>query len=93
MFTCCYYQRMNIFKTTHSFNQVIECFIEKGEFAKITVYAKKVGFQPDYFSLLQKIMRINPDKGAEFAATLANDENGPLVDIEKVCRQLINRLL
>ena len=30
-------------------------------------------------------MRLNPDKGAEFAAALANDENGPLVDIEKVC--------
>ena len=45
---------------------------------------KKVGLQPDYFSLLQKIMRLNPDKGAEFATELANDDNGPLVDIEKV---------
>nr|CAG8563230.1 8822_t:CDS:10 [Entrophospora candida] len=64
--------------------KVIECFIEKGEFSKITVYAKKVGFQPDYSSLLQKVMRSNPDKGAELATALANDEGGPLVDIEKI---------
>jgi clathrin heavy chain len=29
-------------------------------------------------------MRTNPEKGAEFAAQLANDENGALVDIERV---------
>jgi len=29
-------------------------------------------------------MRANPEKGAEFAAQLAKDENGPLVDIERV---------
>ncbi len=29
-------------------------------------------------------MRTNPEKGAEFAAQLVNDENGPLVDVERV---------
>jgi hypothetical protein len=33
---------------------------------------------------LQHIMRTNPEKGAEFAAQLENDENGPLIDIERV---------
>jgi len=29
-------------------------------------------------------MRTNPEKGAEFATQLANDENGALVDIGRV---------
>jgi hypothetical protein len=29
-------------------------------------------------------MRTNPEKGAELATQLANDENGALVDIERV---------
>jgi len=29
-------------------------------------------------------MRANPEKGAEFATQLVNDDSGPLVDIERV---------
>ena len=29
-------------------------------------------------------MRTNPEKGAEFATQLVNDESGPLVDVERV---------
>ena len=60
------------------------CFAETGQFAKIVVYAKRVNYTPDYASLLQHITRLNPDQGAEFAGQLVNDENGPLVDIERV---------
>ncbi|KIM71993.1 hypothetical protein PILCRDRAFT_16542 [Piloderma croceum F 1598] len=31
-----------------------------------------------------RVTRTNPDKGAEFATQLANDESGPLVDVERV---------
>ena len=65
-------------------NKVIACFAEMGQPEKILLYAKKVGYTPDYVGLLQHIMRTNPEKGAEFAAQLANDESGPLVDIERV---------
>jgi hypothetical protein len=65
-------------------NKVIACFAEMGQPEKILLYAKKVGYTPDYVGLLQHIMRTNPDKGAEFATQLANDESGPLVDIERV---------
>lgn len=65
-------------------NKVIACFAETGQTEKIVLYAKKVGHQPDYVALLQHIMRTNPDKGAEFATALVNDETGPLVDIERV---------
>jgi clathrin heavy chain len=62
---------------------VIACFAETGQYSKIVLYAKKVGFQPDYPTLLQKIMAKDPEKGTEFATTLVNDESGPLIDIEK----------
>lgn len=65
-------------------NKVIACFAETGQTDKIVLYSKKVGYTPDYVALLQHIMRTNPDKGAEFASQLVNDEMGPLVDVERV---------
>ena len=65
-------------------NKVIACFAETGQTEKIVLYAKKVGYSPDYVSLLQHVMRTNPEKGAEFATQLTSDESGPLVDIERV---------
>jgi clathrin heavy chain len=54
------------------------------QYNKILLYAKKVGYQPDYVGLLQNIMRSDPEKGAEFATMLANDEDGSLVDLDRV---------
>ncbi len=65
-------------------NKVIACFAETGQIDKIVLYSKKVNYTPDYIGLLQHVMRSNPDKGAEFATQLVNDESGPLVDIERV---------
>ena len=65
-------------------NKVVACFAELGQFDKIVLYSKKVGYTPDYPQLLQHLVRINPDKGAEFATQLVNDENGPMVDLERV---------
>jgi clathrin heavy chain len=65
-------------------NKVIACFAETGQTDKIVLYAKKVGYSPDYVALLQHVMRVNPEKGAEFASQLVNDEMGPLVDVERV---------
>lgn len=66
-------------------NKVVACFAETGQFNKIVLYAKKVGYTPDYAALLQHIVRINPEQGAEFASSLVQDEGGaPLVDIERV---------
>jgi clathrin heavy chain len=58
-------------------SKVVVCFAETGQLEKIV-------FQPDYATLLQHIMRTNPEKGAEFATQLVNDENGPLVYVEHV---------
>ena len=65
-------------------NKVIACFAETGQFDKIVLYAKNVNFRPDYAQLLQHVMRVNAEKGAEFASQLVNDETGPLVDVERV---------
>ncbi|KZV62300.1 clathrin heavy chain [Peniophora sp. CONT] len=65
-------------------NKVIACFAETGQTDKILLYANKVGFHPDYVSLLQHIMRTNQDQGAEFAAQLVNIDSGALIDVERV---------
>jgi clathrin heavy chain len=74
-------------------NKVIACFAETGQTEKIVLYSKKVGYSPDYVSLLQHVMRTSPEKGAEFASQLINDENGPLVDMERVGYFLFLRFL
>ncbi|KAJ3294084.1 hypothetical protein HK104_003936 [Borealophlyctis nickersoniae] len=64
--------------------KVVACFAETGQYNKIILYAKKVGYQPDYTYLLQYIMRMDPEKGSEFATLLINDEGGPLVNLEGI---------
>ncbi|KAL6297965.1 armadillo-type protein [Sparassis latifolia] len=55
-----------------------------GQMDKIVLYAKKVGYTPNFVGLLQHVMRTNPEKGAEFSAQFINDDSGPLVDVEWV---------
>ena len=64
-------------------NKVIQCFAETGQFQKIVLYAKKVGYQADYINLLRQVMRTNPDQGAGFAQMLVADEE-PLADINAI---------
>ncbi|KAK9460391.1 uncharacterized protein V1516DRAFT_676506 [Lipomyces oligophaga] len=64
--------------------KVVACFAETGQFDKILPYCTKVGYQPDYTVLLQNLVRINPEKGSEFATQLASHEGGSLVDLNKV---------
>ena len=72
-------------------NKVIACFAETDQTDKIVLYSKKVGYMPDYVGLLQHIMCTNPEKGAEFATQLANDESGPLIDVERVVDILMSQ--
>ncbi|KAI5295640.1 hypothetical protein KEM52_000745 [Ascosphaera acerosa] len=64
--------------------KVVAGYAETGQFEKILEYSRQAGFQPDYVQLLQSIVRVNPEKGAEFAAQLANDEAGALIDLDRV---------
>ncbi|KAJ2895341.1 uncharacterized protein MKZ38_006691 [Zalerion maritima] len=65
-------------------HKVVAGLAETGQFDKILPYATQHNYQPDYVALLQHIIRVSPEKGAEFATTLANHEGGSLVDIERV---------
>ncbi|XP_022243917.1 clathrin heavy chain 1-like [Limulus polyphemus] len=64
-------------------NKVIQCFAETGQFQKIVLYAKKVGYTPDYIFLLRQVMRVNPDQGTSFAQMLVQDDE-PLADINQI---------
>ncbi|KAJ5175310.1 clathrin heavy chain [Penicillium canariense] len=75
---------LNIYLESNIPHKVVAGFAETGQFDRILSYSKQVGYQPDYTQLLQHIVRANPEKGAEFAAQLANEESGALVDLDRV---------
>jgi clathrin heavy chain len=75
---------LTIYQRAQAPQKVVAAFAELGQFDQILPYTKEVGYTPDFTVLLQHIVRINPEKGAEFASALAKDENGPLVDINRV---------
>ncbi|XP_010225508.1 PREDICTED: clathrin heavy chain 2-like, partial [Tinamus guttatus] len=63
-------------------NKVIQCFAETGQFQKIVLYAKKVGYTPDWIFLLRSVMRVSPDQGLQFSQMLVQDEE-PLANINQ----------
>lgn len=65
-------------------HKAVAGFAETGQFDKILPYCASVNYQPDWISLLQHIVRVNPEKGSEFATSLVNQEGGSLVDLERV---------
>jgi len=75
---------LQIYVKANSPHKVVPALAELGQFEKIVPYANKVGYSPDWAALLQHIVRINPEKGGEFATQLANAEGGSLVDVERV---------
>ncbi len=75
---------LTIYLRANVAHKAVAGFAETGQFEKILPYAKQSGYKPDFAALLQNIVRVNPGKGAEFATALANEEGGPLVDIERV---------
>ena len=63
---------------------MIQCFAETGQFQKIVLYAKKVGYTPDYIFLLRNVMRVNPETGSQFASMLVQEEGEALADLSQV---------
>ena len=75
---------LRIYQQANVPSKVVAAMAETGKFDQILPYSRQVGYQPDFVNLLQHITRVNPEKGAEFATQLANEEGGPLVDIDRV---------
>lgn len=75
---------LSVYLRSNSPAKVVSCFAETGQYNNIVLYSQKVGYQPDYQYLLQYILRIDPDKGTEFARMLINGEGGALVKLEGI---------
>ncbi|QIW98006.1 hypothetical protein AMS68_003524 [Peltaster fructicola] len=71
-----------IYQEAGASQKVIAAMAESGQFDAILPYSQSVGYTPDFNSLLQHIVRVSPDKGAEFATSLAKQDAG-LIDIER----------
>ena len=75
---------LRIYSAANVPHKVIPALAMTGQVEAILPFVKKTGFQPDFANLIRNIIAQNPEKGAEFAMALVNDENGPLVDVERV---------
>uniref|UniRef100_A0A5F9CWS3 Clathrin heavy chain n=1 Tax=Oryctolagus cuniculus TaxID=9986 RepID=A0A5F9CWS3_RABIT len=64
-------------------SKVIQCFAETGQFQKIVLYAKKVGYSPDWMFLLRSVMRVSPEQGLQFAQMLVQDAE-PLANMNQI---------
>jgi len=74
---------MQIYKEAGNPQKVIAAMAESGNFDQILSYSKETGYTPDFNGLLQHIVRVNPEKGAEFATALAK-EDANLIDTSRV---------
>ncbi|KAK5073440.1 Clathrin heavy chain [Lithohypha guttulata] len=75
---------LKIYREANVPSKTIAALAETGRTDEILPYAQQTGYQPDFTSLLQHLVRTNPDKGSEFATQLANNPGGPLVDVNRV---------
>ncbi|XP_040859504.1 clathrin heavy chain 2 [Ochotona curzoniae] len=64
-------------------SKVVQCFAETGQFQKIVLYAKKVGYSPDWVFLLRSVMRVSPEQGQQFSHMLVQDME-PLVNVNQI---------
>lgn len=75
---------LTIYREAGAASKTVAALAETGRFDEILPFSAQAGYQPDFVQLLQHIVRVNPEKGAEFATQLANHEGGPIVDIGRV---------
>jgi clathrin heavy chain len=73
-----------IYKEANVPQKVVASLAELGHYDLILQYCNGAGYTPDYNVLLQHVVRINPEKGAEFASQLAKNEGGPLISVDRV---------
>jgi clathrin heavy chain len=73
-----------IYKDANVPQKTVAALAELGHFELILKYCDQVSYRPDFNVLLQHIVRVNPEKGAEFASSLAKHEGGPLISIDRV---------
>lgn len=63
-------------------NKVVQCLAELGQFDKILPFCEKVSYTPNFTVLIQNILRVNPDKAAEFAVSLLQSQ--PDLNVQQI---------
>lgn len=71
--------------------KVIAMFAERGEFDKILIYSKQVGYTPDYMWLMQTMLRSNPQGAVNFALMMAQMEGGSPLDYNTITDLFLQR--
>ncbi|ODV87673.1 hypothetical protein CANARDRAFT_4993 [[Candida] arabinofermentans NRRL YB-2248] len=63
-------------------SKVVTTLGELGQFDKILPYCASSGYNPNFTVLIQNILRVNPDKAAEFATQLLSSQ--PELDVQQI---------
>ncbi|KAL9528508.1 putative clathrin heavy chain [Sphaerulina musiva] len=71
-----------IYQEAGASQKVIAAMAESGNFDQILPYSRQAGYTPDFNALIQHVTRANPEKGAEFATSIAR-EDPSLIDIDR----------
>ncbi|QPG75907.1 Clathrin heavy chain [Brettanomyces nanus] len=71
-----------VYYKANSSSKVVNCLAELGQTDKILPFCEKVDFHPNYTALIQSILRVNPDKAAEFSTQLLVSQ--PDLKIEQI---------
>lgn len=71
-----------IYQEAGASQKVIAAMAESGNFEQILPYSRSVGYTPDFNALLSHVIRVNNDKGAEFASSIVK-EDPSLIDIDR----------
>jgi clathrin heavy chain len=64
--------------------KVIQCFGETGQTDKIALYAQKVNMPMDWTSMIENMVRMNPQGACDMAQKLATNPQGPQVDFNAI---------
>ncbi|OQR71823.1 clathrin heavy chain 1-like [Tropilaelaps mercedesae] len=65
-------------------SKVVQRFAETGQFQKIILYSKKVGYLPDYIQILRQVVRVAPDQGPVVIQMLVADGEQPLAHVAQI---------
>jgi clathrin heavy chain len=64
--------------------KVIQCFSETGQTDKIALYAQKVGMPMDWGSMIENMVRSNPQGACDMAQKLVANPQGAQLDFNKI---------
>ncbi|CAB0015915.1 unnamed protein product, partial [Nesidiocoris tenuis] len=74
---------LSVFLRANIPDKIVLCFAQAGSFQKIFLYAKKVGYSPNYALLLRSVVQKDAEQGSNFALMLAKEKDA-LVDPNRI---------